>query len=242
MMPGMSRGKDEAEVLDVVRVIHSLPVWDRPNDPGVLPMSEMLAIIDRLQSPMNGKTLDSIKRDFARLRELAFQLEVGVNESVLQDWVVALPIRMQSTLVLSLRGPDGYNVPNVRAWVRWLRGHAFKPGNPNNVRNFMLDTEPPQLVEKGMLARELETLPQHFYGHLMHSVEVVAYRHPDPAVSRRAYEMYEGMCDLMHVSVEDDFHFNERLRALGWPEGQPDTAAEAITQIERHAIAGTGVN
>src|SRR4026207_1732669 len=104
------------------------------------------------------------------------------NRSVLQNWLVRIPIRMQSTLVLGLRGPDGMSTTYIKQWTRWLRGLAFKPGNPDNVRPFMLMDKPPMLEDKSPLAYELYTVPQHYYSHLMHSVQVVAYRHPEPEV------------------------------------------------------------
>jgi hypothetical protein len=155
------------------------------------------------------------------------------NGSVLQNWLVGLPIRMQSTLILGLRGPDGYSLPCVKEWVRWLRGLAFKPGNPDNVREFMHVALPTMLVEKGPLARELETLPQHFYSHLMHAVQVVGVRHPDASTAEHARQMFEAMADLLHLTPEPPEVFEQRLCHREWPGGgQPDTALDAVALLD----------
>src|ERR1043165_5965337 len=110
--------------------------------------------------------------------------------SVLQPWVMEIPIRMQSTLILGLRGPDTHSCPNVKKIGRWLRGLAFVPGNPANVLEFMATSAPDRIVEKGYAAKELEFCSQHYYSHLMHALEVVAYRHPHEAIRRSAFALF----------------------------------------------------
>src|SRR5687767_7064785 len=97
--------------------------------------------------------------------------------SVLQPWLEHAPIRMQSTLLLGLRGPDTHRAPGIKAITRWLRGLAFKPGNPSNVDEFM-GSVPPRIVEKDAVAKELEFCTQHYYSHLMHALQVVGHCHP----------------------------------------------------------------
>jgi hypothetical protein len=154
------------------------------------------------------------------------------NTSVLQDWLVQIPIRMQSTLILGLRGPDTHCTPGVKTITRWLRGLAFKPGNPDNVREFMTK-EPELILEKGPTAKELEFCTQHFYSHLMHSLEVVAYCHPDREISRVAHDRYTAMCAAFHLPIESVQEFTERLGHRSWPGGsQPDTFEDAISLLD----------
>jgi hypothetical protein len=153
------------------------------------------------------------------------------NTSVLQDWLVKIPIRMQSTLVLGLRGPDTHCAPNVKKIGRWLRGLTFKPGNPNNFKEFMSD-KPDRIIEKSAVAKELEFCTQHFYSHLMHSLEVVAYRHPDGYIANYAYVLFSDMCNLFHLPIEMAENFENRLKTIEWPNGQPDTFEEAVSQLE----------
>jgi hypothetical protein len=154
------------------------------------------------------------------------------NTSVLQDWLVSLPIRMQSTLILGLRGPDTHAVPNVKKIGRWLRGIAFKPGNPDNVLQFMNKDLPDRIMEKGPTAKELEFCTQHYYSHLMHALEVVAYKHPDFDISTHAFRLFSDMCDLMHLPTEPKHAFEGRLKVRDWPGGgQPNDVHEAAAML-----------
>ena len=155
--------------------------------------------------------------------------------SVLQNWVMQIPIRMQSTLILGLRGPDTHACPNVKKVTRWLRGLTFKPGNPDNVAEFMGDT-PERIIEKGKTAKELEFCSQHYYSHLMHSLEVVGYRHPQQWVREWAFLLFRDMCSLFHLPEEDEESFERRLCDREWPGGQQpndfDEAMEILAPVK----------
>ncbi len=154
------------------------------------------------------------------------------NTSVLQNWLMQIPIRMQSTLILGLRGPDTHRAKGVKELVRWLRGLAFKPGNPENVAVFMASM-PPAILEKSSVAQELEFCTQHYYSHLMHAFEVVAYRHPDSDIRTLAYIRFDEMCSLFHLPVEAEDEFEERLKSVEWPGGvQPDDFDDAIAMLD----------
>lgn len=155
--------------------------------------------------------------------------------TVLQPWLETIPIRMQSTLLLSLRGPDTHRCPETKKIQRWLRGLAFRPGNPDNVKEFMAPmSSVPLLVEKGPLARELEFTTQHFYSHLMHGLEVVGYCHPDQATAKFARDLFANMCALFHLLVETKDEFSSRLGTrTDWPGGvQPVDFIAAIEEEE----------
>lgn len=151
--------------------------------------------------------------------------------SVLQPWLEEIPLRMQSTLLLSLRGPDTHASPNIKKITRWMRGLAFKPGNPSNVLEFMGDL-PPRIMEKGPTAKELEFCSQHFYSHLMHGLEVIGYNHPDYDIAGHALLLFIDMCNLMHLPPERGDVFRERLKEIEWPEGQPNTFEEAKAMLK----------
>lgn len=160
--------------------------------------------------------------------------------SVLQHWLEELPIRMQSTLLLSLRGPDTHRCPEIKKVQRWMRGLSFKPGNPDNVAEFMTGLDDvPALVEKNPLARELEFCTQHFYSHLMHGLEVIAYKHPSHAVGHKALDLFDGMCRLFHLEPEDEYEFEERLKTREWPNGQEPLDFEDAVRIMELKGGGT---
>jgi hypothetical protein len=148
--------------------------------------------------------------------------------SVLQEWVEDLPLRMQSTLVLGLRGPDGHQYKAIKDIIRWVRGLTFKPGNPANVKVFMGGL-PPRIEDRGECYNELMVVSTHFFGHLMHSLEVVGYRHPNVKIKWHAHNLFYDMCLMLHLPFETSDSFEERLKNIEWPGGeQPDNFEEAI--------------
>jgi hypothetical protein len=141
-------------------------------------------------------------------------------------------MRMQSTLLLGLRGPDGHQFKGIKDIIRWLRGLTFKPGNPENVKVFM-GSLPPRIEDRGACYNELMVVSTHFFGHLMHSLEVVAYCHPLNTVSSHALDLFGDMCSMLHLPVEDRLKFEIRLHQVTWPGGkQPDNFDDAIAMLE----------
>ncbi len=88
--------------------------------------------------------------------------------------------------------------------------------------------DPPAILEKTDVARELEFMSVHYYSHLMHGLEVVGYCHPDDKIRITAHARYVEMCHLMHLPVETSDDFHERLKMLEFPGGvQPKDGFEA---------------
>jgi len=154
--------------------------------------------------------------------------------SVLQPWVEEIPMRMQSTLLLGLRGPDTHVCPGVKKIQRWMRGLVFRPGNPDNVKEFMSDAPDPEILEKSPLAKELEFCSQHFYSHLMHALEVIAYRYHNAPEAFIAFGLYKSMCFLMHLHYEGRWGFEARLREMKWPGGKipVDYYKDAVSMLD----------
>lgn len=131
-------------------------------------------------------------------------------KSVLQDWVMELPLRFQGTLLTAVRGCD----EEAKSWVR--TGVAFSQGrritafirfcfmNPADPREidyeegaFFMSTPP-----KPFKPSQFGHLPQHWYSHVMHALEVIAYHHPDVNISSQALLMYREMVHSFHLNVE----------------------------------------
>lgn len=130
-----------------------------------------------------------------------------------------LPLREQGTLLTCVRGCD--NEPKL--WTK--TGVAYSPGRrltafirwcfmvPADLREvdsqegaFMMSS-PPEPFKPS----EFGHLPQHWYSHAMHALEVIAYRHPDVMIAVRAKNMYWLMTDNMHVVSESFQSFTRRL-------------------------------
>lgn len=140
-------------------------------------------------------------------------------KSVLQDWVMKLPLREQGTLLTCVRGCD--NEPKI--WTS--TGVAYSPGRrltafirwcfmvPADIREvdsqegaFMM-SQPPNPFK----ASEFGHLPQHWYSHAMHALEIIGHRHPDSTVSGKALVLYLKMVKNMHLNPETIDEMESRL-------------------------------
>lgn len=149
------------------------------------------------------------------------------DSGIAQPWIARLPLKMQTVIFLGTRGPDTHRCPELKKIVRWIRGNVYKPGDPDNPQ-FMLAGEPPEIVEKQDVARELEFVTQHYYAHLMHVLEIIGYKHPDSEVRRIARRRYEQMVFLFHLNPETEQQLDYRLRLRTWKGGQPMNFEEAV--------------
>lgn len=140
-------------------------------------------------------------------------------KSVLQDWVMELPLREQGVMLTAVRGCD--NEP--KTWTS--TGVAYSPGrrltafirwcfmNPADIREvdsqegaFMMSTPPDPFK-----ASEFGHLPQHWYSHVMHALEVIGFRHPIQDTRYKARELYLKMVQNMHLNPELKIAMQERL-------------------------------
>lgn len=146
-------------------------------------------------------------------------MEVGYGmNSVLQDWVMELPLRYQGTLLTAVRGCDdepkqwyatGFaDSPGRRltAWIRW----AFM--NPADIREVdvpgaFFQSKPPDPFRPS----EFGHLPQHWYAHVMHALEIIGYHHPDPAIRLTGWALYVRMVRNLHLNYESKIQLEERL-------------------------------
>lgn len=131
-------------------------------------------------------------------------------KSVLQDWVMELPLREQGTLMTAVRGCDF----EAKVWTS--TGVSYSPGrrltafirwcfmNPADIREvdseegaFMMSTPPDPFKPS-----EFGHLPQHWYSHAMHALEVIGVRHPIQDTRFKARELYTSMVHNMHLQPE----------------------------------------
>lgn len=146
--------------------------------------------------------------------------------SVTQDWVQALPWKMQSVLMASTRGPDNHRYKQVKVVNRWIRGHLFHDADPANpfitkpgdfdiaILAWVLDE--PRLRERewwlGELEHELEYVTVHYFGHLIHALEIIGYMHPVADVGYAARYLYYELCQrILHLPPETDPELRLRL-------------------------------
>ena len=133
--------------------------------------------------------------------------------SVLQPWVMELPLRYQGTLLAGLRGCDA--VPKQpydstpRQLVAYLRYVAMIPADPREVGvpGAYMQYDPPYDWKPS----DLGHLPEHFYSHLMHAFEVVGYECPHPETKANCELIYLRMVENLHLLPESAERMRQRL-------------------------------
>ena len=140
------------------------------------------------------------------------------NTSVLQRWVMELPLRMQGVLMSAARGCDITEKPrtpgegpierHLSAYLRWT---------------FMVPADPREVLIKGAFMRidapvlgtwkpsEMGHLPVHYYAHLMHAFQVVSVCHPNATIRTEAGNIYNAMVYNLHLCPEGQNTFYTRL-------------------------------
>lgn len=146
-------------------------------------------------------------------------------KSVLQDWVMELPLREQGTLLTGVRGCDlaPKNPPSInerygcstgddtpeRQLTAFLRFCVLNPADEReiDIPGAFFQSKPPENWKPSQFGH----YPLHWFTHLMHCYEVVGYRHPHPGISRQARDIYERMARSLHLWPESKNQMIERL-------------------------------
>ena len=133
-------------------------------------------------------------------------------KSVLQDWVMGLPLREQGTLLTCVRGCDlapklPYDAPE-RQIVGWLRWVILNPADPREVgiEGAFFQNQFPSFKWS-----EFGHYPLHWVSHVAHSLEVVGNRHPDKDIAKLAMGSYLSFVHSLHVNPELKEHMIARL-------------------------------
>lgn len=139
--------------------------------------------------------------------------------SVLQDWVMELPLRAQGTLLTAVRGCDD----EPKSWTS--QGIAFSQGrrltafirycfmNPADIREVdreegaFFQSQPPSPFKPSQFGH----LPQHWYSHAMHSLEIIGYCHPKKYTKAAAFALYTLMVHNLHLNIEEEEDMFKRL-------------------------------
>jgi hypothetical protein len=140
-------------------------------------------------------------------------------KSVLQDWVMELPLRHQGTLLTAVRGCDfeaktwtsqGIGYSPGRRLTAFVRYCFMNPADPREVDfqegSFFMSTPPDPFKPS-----EFGHLPQHWYSHIMHALEIIGYKHPRIHIRIIAFHLYIDMVKNLHLSPETGEEMNTRL-------------------------------
>jgi hypothetical protein len=139
--------------------------------------------------------------------------------SVLQNWVMELPLRAQGTLLTAVRGCDdepkswtsrGVAFSQGRRLTAFIRYCFMNPADPREVdreEGAFFQSQPPPNFRPS----EFGHLPQHWYSHAMHSLEIVGYYHPTDDIAKTARGLYRQMVHNLHLIEESKSRMIERL-------------------------------
>lgn len=136
------------------------------------------------------------------------------RRSVLQDWVMELPLREQGVLLTAVRGCDltpkhPLDAPE-RELVGCIRNAFMVPADPREV-----DHSPGSFFRTYLTSpfkpSAFGHYPQHWVSHVMHAVEVIGYRHPNLYMREWFYELYRQFCKSLHVNPETFEQYEARL-------------------------------
>jgi hypothetical protein len=137
-------------------------------------------------------------------------------KSVLQDWVMELPLREQGTLLTAVRGcdlapktDDALSSPerHLVAFVRWCFLNPHDPREVDKAAGCWFRSTPPDDFRPSSVMH----YPLHWYSHVMHALQVIRCRHPRLSVQVAAEDLYLGMVRALHLNAEDPEQMIARL-------------------------------
>lgn len=127
------------------------------------------------------------------------------QRSMLRGWVEALPLREQGVLLSGMRGCDlTPKVPldsperQLVSYLRYLVCHPSAEHEVGAAPGAYMQADPPE----EWTPSEFGHYPQHWYAHIMHAFQVVAYRHPETATKLSTREIYLRFVHSLHLEPE----------------------------------------
>jgi len=131
-----------------------------------------------------------------------------MSNFVLKIWVSTVGLKMQSILLSGLRAPD-CSTKAVKRCVRWLRAQCQIDADPAK-QSYMQTIElTEELIDQAI--DELEYCTVHYTHHFADSFAVLAYFHPDPQISKKAFYIHKKVAEeLFHFIPETQEQFLER--------------------------------
>ena len=137
--------------------------------------------------------------------------------SVLQDWVMDLGLRHQGTLLTAVRGCDTAPKDDPsKLFVRCFRALILCAhcGDPRKAKTFIEAVDEDEERRRfDAFRKNCDHYPAHYLGHLLHSIEIIGYKHPDCYVRARWEWYYLRMVQAQHLNPEMEQQMDDRLNA-----------------------------
>jgi hypothetical protein len=135
--------------------------------------------------------------------------------SVLQDWVMELPLRHQGVLCASLRGCDldakhSLAKPINRAIRRVVQNPADvrETEDPRAFQHYSSATFPDHVIN---FSQGMDGYPLHYVMHIVHALQIIGYKHPEKSVRAQFKAAYERLVFKFHLKTEDESELDHRL-------------------------------
>jgi hypothetical protein len=147
-------------------------------------------------------------------------------KSVLQDWVMELPLRQQGVLVLALRGPDGVRKEDAaKPIVRTLRALMMNSGREGTAMGRAVRWHDDPFMSTVYINSDIawsataeaffdqwDAYNVHFLQHLVHAFAIVGMHHPFEDYRARCWKLYEFAVNKLHMYPETPEQITFRLR------------------------------
>jgi len=144
-------------------------------------------------------------------------------KSIQPLWCLQLPLQQQSVLFLASRGPDGIDKAHPckdvqRAYratvlIGAKQGRLLHWGECGDgfisLDLFSDDKKWSQVCNR--FFPFVDSLPHHYYMHLLYGVEILGYKHPDIRFKNRWNDFYKRGIEELHLMPESELQMELRL-------------------------------
>lgn len=148
--------------------------------------------------------------------------------SAFPEWLSDLTFQQQLVLMSAIRGQDGdrksTGFKQIASAMRASIAKAAHTGRMleigEGVATFMDLTRFAHMDSWTRLicvtlSEEGDGANLHYYTHVMHAAQILAYKHPNPAFKERWLICYQLMVDKLHLNEETEEQMDRRLRDFG---------------------------
>ena len=131
--------------------------------------------------------------------------------NVVQEWVNVLTWKEQTVLFCAIRGTDSFGSKDLKLITRWIRSIVLNNAAPN--KTFMKETN---FRDINIIADEnplvFDMIPVHYFGHLLHALEIIGYEHPSDNIKIKSITAYNNLCTYLHLNPESKIEMMARLK------------------------------
>lgn len=189
-------------------------------------ITQISALLDRAAHALDHYDELPVDQRQLLVDELSDAAMPPMTGSVLQEWVMDLPLREQGTLLTGVRSCDvSPKVPlcinekhgcstgeasadrQLVAYLRWLIMVPADEREVDYMPGAFMQSEPPADWKPSQFGH----YPLHWFSHVMHGFQIVGVRHPEPEIRHKAEQIYLRMVHSLHLNIESDEEMIFRL-------------------------------